>query len=168
MTTKERFLAKVIVGPSDACWIWNGYKTKKGYGQFWDGKKKVPAHWGLLDAYPPKGMDACHRCDNPSCVRPSHIFIGTRTDNMRDCSSKGRLKYENGLLAASGKRRYNSGEDNHASVLTEADAKIIRSTPRAYGIGVKLAKRFGVSPAVISGIQMGKRWKRTSNPRDSK
>lgn len=76
------------------CWCWKGQRDKKGYGRIWkDGKKKA-AHrvsWELVNDDPiPDGMHVCHRCDNPPCVRPSHLFLGTHSDNMKDCAKKGR------------------------------------------------------------------------------
>lgn len=80
-------------------------------------------------------------------------------DNMRDCSTKGRLKYQKGLQAAKGKRKiWHNGSSNHASVLSEEDVAMVKSTTKGYGKGVAFAKHLGVSETVISGIWLGKRW----------
>lgn len=156
-TRKERFMEKVTITPT--CWNWNGAENGNGYGQFWDGTRNIPAHWYLLDSPPPAGKEACHTCDNRLCVRPSHIFIGTRTDNMRDCSEKGRLRFQNGLAAANGKRKtWHKGSANHASILSESAVTVIKSIKKRYGLGAALAKHFGVSETVISGIWLGQRW----------
>lgn len=94
---QDRFWGKVNrQGPAE-CWPWIGAARPAGYGVFWARGRFLSAHlvaWQLarsLDPAPmPKGIEACHRCDNPRCVNPSHIFVGTKSDNMRDMISKGR------------------------------------------------------------------------------
>ncbi len=150
-------MAKVNVHGGRACWNWSGARSGSGYGQFWDGERNIPAHWFLLDERPPKGCEACHRCDNKLCVRPSHIFIGTRSDNVRDCVSKGRLRPQNGHKAMLRVRNYN-GSLNPQSKLTEGQVKEIRFTEQRHGVGAELARAYGVSQTVISGIRRGTRW----------
>lgn len=80
--------------PNSGCWLWIGATDRRGYGQLRDGgRNRVATHVALeLDGRPvPKGMFACHKCDNPSCVNPAHIFIGTQLDNMRDALRKNRM-----------------------------------------------------------------------------
>jgi hypothetical protein len=84
----------------DECWIWNGALSVDGYGHLFLERNhdtgrvhKTGAHciaWMLGNGPIPGGMVICHRCDNPPCVNPSHLFIGTQADNMRDCIAKGR------------------------------------------------------------------------------
>lgn len=158
MTTMERFLAKVKTG--EGCWEWQGTLNSKGYGQFWDGKRTVMAHWFLLPKYPDrsKGEEGCHHCDNRRCVRPSHVFVGTRADNMNDCVRKGRHRGGN-LDVARSRRSYSKGQDNHASKLTLEQAREIFFTPESRGVGAALARAYGVSETVICGIRNGSRWK---------
>lgn len=83
-----RMWSKVTKG--DGCWVFGGWLDKKGYG--WISHKA--AHrvaWEAANGPIPNGIFVCHRCDNPSCVRPDHLFLGTQRDNMRDASSKGRF-----------------------------------------------------------------------------
>jgi hypothetical protein len=83
------------VDKSDGCWIWNGKKVNKGYGYFYLDKKTHGAHrvsWTFTNGKIPKGLFVLHKCDNPPCVRPSHLFLGTHADNMADKARKGRVR----------------------------------------------------------------------------
>ncbi len=84
--------------PTDGCWEWIS-KGKSAYGCFCIGKKKYYAHrisYQIFIGFIPPGLDVCHHCDNPKCIRPSHLFLGTDLDNMRDRASKGRNGNMNG------------------------------------------------------------------------
>jgi HNH endonuclease len=98
VTMEERFWSKVK--KTDGCWLWESAlkirNPQKAYGHFrWDGKNR-PAHrvaWEIANGKPfPDGMFACHHCDNPNCVNPDHIFVGTAKDNARDAVLKGRVR----------------------------------------------------------------------------
>ncbi len=84
-----------ILGTS--CWLWTGCKLPYAHGQFNVGNHKIVlAHrfsWELHYGSIPEGLYVCHHCDNPSCVRPDHLFIGTQKDNVQDCIQKGRPGY---------------------------------------------------------------------------
>lgn len=93
----KRFWSKVDC--RGRCWLWTAARTRvNGYGEFTINHKHILAHvfiYRLFFGAKPKGMDVCHRCDNPSCVRPSHLWIGTRSENMRDAAKKGRINGNN-------------------------------------------------------------------------
>ena len=88
----DRFWSKVEKGPS--CWEWKAGKIPQGYGEFWyrgKGWRAPRAAWMFTHGKePPREMHVCHTCDNPGCVRPDHLFLGTQKDNIQDCVSKGR------------------------------------------------------------------------------
>jgi hypothetical protein len=85
------------VKKTDGCWLWTGRKAYWGYGsvQLYAGAPRTGAHrasWQIHYGKIPEGLWVLHKCDNPQCVRPDHLFLGTNTDNMRDCWAKGRGK----------------------------------------------------------------------------
>lgn len=142
-TYKERFFEKIDVKGPDDCWLWKGSKDQKGYGIFRD----TPAHTIRSHRYMymlelgeiPEKMLICHKCDNPSCVNPAHLFIGTDADNMIDMVKK---------------NRHSSGKwDNKLRV---DDILDVRASNRSRK---ELAKFYGVSVSAIEMIKMRKNWK---------
>lgn len=130
-----------IEGPDECgCLNWNAAINNKGYGFFWDGTKVVLAHrfsWEF-NVGPTNGYHVLHKCDNPRCVNPEHLFIGTQSDNMKDAVKKNRIP---------------RGETHHRSKLM--DHQIVEIRERYAGGGVRmyeLAKKFGVSRPLISMI----------------
>lgn len=88
-----RFWDGVDKQPGDGCWEWTGHCNDGGYGRVTRQTEDRLAHryaWELENGPIPDGMFVCHHCDNPPCVRPDHLFLGTHTDNMRDAQRKGR------------------------------------------------------------------------------
>lgn len=152
-----RFWSKVQKQEGDGCWLWTGGADVAGYGLVrLDDKRMTVAHraaWALEHGPIPAGLCALHRCDTPRCVRPSHLFLGTRLDNVRDMVSKGR-------------QRSVPGERHPFASLTESDVRYIRAAYNPSGpLGSVtrtrelLADRFGVSPVLITKIQLGTAWR---------
>lgn len=93
-----RLLAKTIKKADNKCWLWIGVK-RGGYGRLTYAGKYVTAHrmWFLFTyGFIPAGLEVLHKCDNPGCVNPKHLFLGTQKDNMIDCSKKGRMPFRKG------------------------------------------------------------------------
>jgi hypothetical protein len=141
----ERLLASVDVGAEDGCWEWTAGKSDAGYGQIKiDGRMKgahrlsYELHCGPI----PNGVQILHRCDNPGCVRPQHLFLGTHAENMADKAAKG---------------RQTRGSTNGWAKLTEKEVTAIRAARGRSKLD--LAGQFGVSRRQISNILAGKLWK---------
>ncbi|MBY6005380.1 HNH endonuclease [Salipiger bermudensis] len=142
----ERFWMNVSV--SEGCWEWTAGKDPNGYGRF--AIKETPnlAHrvsWRLAHGEDPGPKHVLHSCDNPGCVRPSHLRLGTHDDNMADKMSRGRHVYGT-----------SKGEAHGCSKLTAAQVLEIRASADT---GVNLSKRFGVSTTQISDIRNRRVWK---------
>lgn len=159
------------VDRSGACWRWLGAKSGKGYGKVRVGRGRVDVHrlvYALVNGPIPDGLQVLHRCDNPICCRPDHLFLGTQSDNMQDMLAKGRNFHQtrperlargarNGAYTQPECRR--RGERNGRAILAEADVVAVR---RLHATGDyllrDLAARYGVSVATIHRAVRGKAW----------
>lgn len=93
---EEIITSNMVVDPGTGCWLWTGGLDRHGYGRFGFGHKKWKAHrasWEVFVGKIPDDMYMLHKCDNPQCIRPQHLFLGTQMDNMRDMQQKGRSRY---------------------------------------------------------------------------
>lgn len=131
------------------CWIWVGYKERKGYGKFWSVVGTLAHRFSYFyhKGQIPKGMLVCHTCDNPSCVNPKHLWIGTAKDNQRDCMLKGRDR-----------RVIVRGEQNGLSKLNEKQVRKIKQLKEKYK-QPQLAQMFNCHQTTIHYILSGKTWK---------
>ena len=110
-TLREKFEAKAV--KRRGCWLWNGNAHKKGYGCLWhDGRlmRATHASWGIHRGVVPRGLYVLHKCDNPPCTNPKHLFLGTQGDNMTDKALKSRAgKKLTGMAAGSIRREHARG-----------------------------------------------------------
>ena len=159
-TTLERFWEKVDVRGEDDCWVWTGAKSPKGYGEFWftERGKHTRAHqvsWILKFGDIRDGYGVLHKCDNPPCVNPKHLFLGTNYDNTRDRDAKGRRVQGRVYL---GKEHPQHGENSPHNKLTSEQVLEIVSL-RSQGMKNKdIASAFGVSCGIVSNIWNGRKW----------
>lgn len=142
------FWAKVVRHPGDGCWIWTACRNKLGYGSvgIMRSRKSALAHrvsYFLSTGINPGGLKVCHRCDNPPCVNPSHLFLGTDADNARDCISKGR-------------NASHRGEQNPRAILSDRQVAELRQAYAAReGTTRTLALRFGIGRTQVHNIVSG-------------
>lgn len=148
-TTEERFWAKVQKAPGDDCWLWTAHKDPIGRGRFNMGREMFAsrASWTLANGEIPEGMCICHRCDNPSCVRPDHLFLGTHQENMRDRDAKGRGNQAKGTAHSRAR-------------LTLEQVGDIRYLRRNTSLSLsEIGSLYGVTGEHVSGIARGKVWR---------
>lgn len=149
LTVYERLLLNVSIRPDAECWEWTGGRDVNGYGRMGVGEKPLLVHRLSFEfahgiTLTPK-QHVMHKCDNPSCVRPSHLSLGTHADNMADKMAKGRHVYGVSL-----------GTKHGMSKLTESDVRAIRESSAT---GVALAAEYGVSTTSISDIRNRRIWR---------
>lgn len=145
-----RFRSRYVDG-GPGCWIWCGAVTSAGYGSFRPGGGLNPMaahryaywlHYGTFD----ESLCVCHHCDNPLCVNPAHLFLGTRADNNMDKARKGRASRNGGAR----------GERNHTTKLRAVDVDAIRCSPLSQS---RLSAVYGVSSSQIGRIKRREEWR---------
>jgi HNH endonuclease len=151
----DRFWKKVKKG--DGCWLWTASTNPQGYGKFGvkiGGKNKTAAahrvSWLLTNGPIPDGKLLMHKCDNPLCVNPSHLELGTTFDNIRDMMAKGRRGYT-GL----------QGSKNPKSKLSESQVSDIRAAFESGESRADIARRYGMNWGSVDNIVKGVYWKHT-------
>jgi len=149
-TNEERFMEKVELIPFHTCWEWIGAKhSKKGYGSFGYKNKVIKSHrvsYMLFVGSIPDNKHVLHRCDNPTCVNPRHLFLGTHKENMEDRNTKKRQAFLKGSL-------------NGNCKLTENDVLKIRNKYLTQKTSyAKLANEFKVSKKLILNIIQKRAW----------
>lgn len=149
----ERFWNRV--DKTGDCWNWMGSLNLSGYGQVKLLRKAKMCHritFEVTFGPIPEGMQVCHRCDNPRCVRPEHLFLGTPKNNVDDCISKNRRRYKHGSVP---KRK---GEFNGRAKLIESVVDELRKRTWNYGDKAKEARRLGISASTINWVLSGRTW----------
>lgn len=135
------FFARTADQSPNRCWEWTGAVTSTtGYGRLVRDGKGIDTHrvsWMLTHGDIPEGMDICHTCDNRRCINPAHLFLGTRSDNMRDAREKGRI---------------------FGQKLTRSDVDQIKSMRAAGMTQRQIAQIHGVSRSTVGDIMRGKSW----------
>lgn len=134
----ERVWKKVMKLGLEDCWLWEGFRTKKGYGRLASSKSSVFAHRAAYESAVgpiPPGLCVLHHCDNPACCNPAHLWLGTIVENNRDKLLKGR----------------------NTRKLTDQNVLDIRAEPLAKAHD--LAARFGVCVTTINYIRRGEAWR---------
>lgn len=157
----HRVFEKTEINGHDKCWIFKGASDKLGYGRisnrhgrFEPPEKAYRVMFELINGKIPEGMSILHQCDNPSCVNPNHLKVGTQKDNMMEASFRGRLNPKSLLNLKS------IGEENPQSKLTESDVKEIR---KLYATGTftqkEIAIAFDISPVTVGDITNYRTWR---------
>lgn len=145
MDIKERFMSHVMPEPNSGCWLWDAAHFATGYTRFAKTTNEtVLGHrmaYELFCSEIPNNAFVCHKCDNPSCVNPDHLFIGNAKTNMDDKVSKNRQAY---------------GEKIRNLKLTKEQAYEILNSQAAIK---ELAKMYNVSYGIVWGIKKGKSYK---------
>lgn len=149
---KTRLLLQCNKDENTQCWNWQGSKDRNGYGYVKQNGKTTKAHRASYIEFKgiiPENLWILHRCNNPSCINPEHLYAGTPTENMRDRERAGRHK---------GWKGCNKEQLNNPNVkLTPEDAVYIRTHYR-WGLGPTLARMFNISVAHLNKVRRGNIW----------
>ena len=151
----EAHAARIMPEPNSGCWLWLGaVHGRMGYGSVTvsNPRRTEQAHrlaWREYFGEIPRGMLVCHRCDVPTCVNPSHLFLGTPSENSMDCARKNRN-------VAQCKRHLMARGARHGRArLTQHQVLLIRSDSRS---NAQIASEFGVSYQTVGRIKSGELW----------
>jgi hypothetical protein len=154
-TVEERFWQ--YVQKTDNCWLWTGATRNFGYGVLHIGGHKGKAErahrlsWEIHNGPIPNGLYVCHHCDNPACVNPAHLFLGTNQDNVDDMVQKGR-NFVNGEQRSKGERH------GMAKLTAEQVLQIREEYVRTKTTFSEIGRRYGLSHQTVRRIIRGEAW----------
>lgn len=151
-TLTGRFSDKYIINQTSQCWEWTGVRRKRPNGELSYGRlvhcgKEYLAHrvaWIIFKGEIPLNLEVCHRCDNPACVNPEHLFVGTHKENMHDCMNK---------------KRHHHGLTHRSRKLDAQKIKEIFKLKEQKISNLEIAKRMGVKAPSIRKVLTGMSWK---------
>jgi hypothetical protein len=155
------FWNRVRVGATTECWPWTAGHNKRGYGRAYLAKKNHAAHrlaWELTNGPITGGLFVLHRCDNPPCCNPSHLFLGTHADNMADRGAKGRAPGGDRHGSRTRPESRACGTGNASAKLTEDDVLAIRGMATVGISDADIATLYAVTKRTINNITAGRLW----------
>lgn len=150
LSETQRFLRRVNIGCKSECWEWQGSRNKPGWHGQWRSKGGAielthRAAFRLFRGEIPEGMHVLHRCDNPACVNPDHLFLGTQSDNAKDMWAKKRARPKRQI-----------GEQHGMAKLTASIVLEIRASTES---GKAIAERLGIATTTVCDIRKRRTWK---------
>lgn len=143
----DRLIKRIGLCRDTGCWLWTAGKTNGGYGTIKHQGKLWRAHVAAFCIFVkpvPPHKEVCHKCDNPSCINPKHLFLGTHRENMLDAKVKGRMA---------------RGERARSTKITETTAKNIKIDITDGSLTqVEIAEKHSVNPSIVRMIKSGRAW----------
>jgi hypothetical protein len=142
--------AKVNICSVEECWLWTATLNRWGYGQCrWNGRNVNASRAAFESMYGEvaDGLVVCHRCDNPACCNPAHLFAATQAENLADCRAKGR-------------QRYKTGETHHRATAKLTPERVLEARA-LFQSGVsqsEIGRQWGLHSSVISRAIRGQSW----------
>lgn len=160
---EQRFWPKV--NKTESCWLWTGARHRRRVAEYgavqMEDLRVERAHrasWIMHNGPIPDGMKVLHRCDTGLCVRPSHLFLGTQTDNIADMDAKGRRRTLRGKDNPATRPGVRAGVRNGRARLTPDDVRRIRAMRSEGAMFKDIAAAFGVATPTVQHIVSGKNW----------
>ena len=152
---RERFWAKADIRGAEECWEWNAGRNSRGYGIFYirKGYGRTATRVAVAFREPiPQGHVVCHKCDNPPCVNPAHLFLGTQVDNGLDSIAKGRGN------------RAHGGAHRSAQLTPAIVAELRRHDWRRQGELTRVARLLGIAANNVKAAVTGAHWASIDTP----
>ncbi len=162
-TVEERFWSKVAIGGPDECWEWKRHRKPFGYGQFRlpGGNPQTSSRvtWILTHGEITPGLCVLHRCDNPPCCNPAHLFLGTIADNNADMVAKGRARSGSGARGPGFAAWPYEDVVRGVRHLSDDDIRLARKLHEQGASHRSIARRLGVAHTTVSRLVNGTHWR---------